>query len=292
MKKTKILLSLVMLFGLTVSVFAEKPYMKDKDCFIPPPQFQEREIIDEDGKIDIFDTDMGYRGKNYFKYHKKHFNKKRFEKKFADLNLTDKQKEDLKALKKDYRKIKYKLVKEFNSKTKKLNEEYFKEKYNDKEIKSITKDLKELSAKIIDTDIEKKDGMRKILTAEQYNKLFKPKTHYDRLAERIGLSEEQKEKFTKILESKREKEQDLRKQLNEKEFSLRQEFDKENIDKKAITKLSDEISKISKDLYKLDVDTKIELKSILSPEQYKRYIQPRPGIIYEPTRIEKNIDKR
>ncbi len=208
------------------------------------------------------------------------------------MNLTDKQKEDLKALKKDYRKTKYKLVKEFNSKTKKLNEEYFKEKYNEKEIKNITKDLKDLSDKIIDTDIAKKDGMRKILTAEQYNKLFKPKTHYDRLAERIGLSEEQKEKFTKILESKREKEQDLRKQLNEKEFSLRQEFDKENIDKKAITKLSDEISKISKDLYKLDVDTKIELKSILSPEQYKRYIQPRPGIIYEPTRIEKNIDKR
>ena len=292
MKKTKILLSLVMLFGLTVSVFAEKPYIKDKDCFIPPSQFQEREFIDEDGKIDIFDTDMGYHGKNHFKYTKKHFNKKRFEKRFADLNLTDKQKEDLKALKKDYRKTKYKLVKEFNSKTKKLNEEYFKEKYNEKEIKNITKDLKDLSDKIIDTDIAKKDGMRKILTAEQYNKLFKPKTHYDRLAERIGLSEEQKEKFTKILESKRGKEQNLRKQLNEKEFSLRQEFDKENIDKKAITKLSDEISKISKDLYKLDVDTKIELKSILSPEQYKRYIQPRSGIIYEPTRIEKNIDKR
>ncbi len=68
MKKTKILLSLVMLFGLTVSAFAEKPYIKDKDCFIPPPQFQEREFIYEDGKIDIFDTDMGYHGKNHFKY--------------------------------------------------------------------------------------------------------------------------------------------------------------------------------------------------------------------------------
>ncbi|MBR4633111.1 MAG: hypothetical protein IKO48_07350 [Elusimicrobia bacterium] len=142
MKKTKILLSLVMLFGLTVSVFAEKPYIKDKDCFIPPSQFQEREFIDEDGKIDIFDTDMGYHGKNHFKYTKKHFNKKRFEKRFADLNLTDKQKEDLKALKKDYRKTKYKLVKEFNSKTKKLNEEYFKEKYNEKEIKKHNKRFK------------------------------------------------------------------------------------------------------------------------------------------------------
>ena len=133
MKKTKILLSLVMLFGLTVSVFAEKPYIKDKDCFIPPPQFQEREFIDEEGKIDIFDTDMGYHGKNHFKYNKKHFNKKRFEKKFADLNLTDKQKEDLKALKEANFESKKELENQFRTKVKALNDEISKEEYSKKD---------------------------------------------------------------------------------------------------------------------------------------------------------------
>ena len=116
------------------------------------------------------------------------------------------------------------------------------------------------------------------------------------MAERLGLSEDQKEKVIKILETKKEKEFDLKKQLREKDILLKQEFDKENIDKDVISKLYEDFSNISKDLFKSDIDTKIELKSVLTSEQYNKFIKPRPNpmkpIIYEPTACDKNIDKK
>ena len=117
------------------------------------------------------------------------------------------------------------------------------------------------------------------------------------LVDRLDLSEEQAEKIIKLIEEKREKEKPLRQQLREDEALIKQEFDKDIIDMEVITKLSDEISNISKELLKLDVDLKVGLKSILSPEQYKKLSKPRTPkiprtpIIYEPTDSNKSIDK-
>ena len=207
-----------------------------------------------------------------------------------------KQKEDLKVLKESNKKAMKELTTKFQTKVNALNDELLKDKYSTKEIKKLTKDIKDISSKLIDTKISKKEGMRKILTTEQYNKIFKIKTHYDILADRLGLSPEQKEKFIKALKNKEEKEKILKTELREKDFALKKEFDKENIDKNVVTKLSEEISNISKDLFKLDIDTKMELKSILTPEQYKKFIKPIPNprkpIIYEPTACDKKIDKK
>lgn len=282
MKKSTLFLSLVMMLGLSVSLFAEMPKEENADCMIPPPpQFQQER--------DCNDDFMPF-------WNKGNFNKNFCDEKIKDLNLSDNQKEALKALKKANFKSKKDLEKQFKSKTKALNDELLKEKYSTKEIKKLTKDIKDISSKLIDTKIAKKEGIRKILTTEQYNKMFKVKTHFDILAERLGLSDEQKEKFVKILESKREKEFAIKQQLREKDILLKKEFDKENIDKDVIAKLSEEISNLSKDLFKLDIDTKIEIKSILTAEQYNKFIKPRPNprkpIIYEPTACDKNIDKK
>lgn len=289
MKKSKMLLSFVMMLGLSVSLFAAQPQEQDGTCFIPP-QPQETDFYNQDI---ISSNDMDVANQDFNppeRFHKRHFGDK-----LKKLNLTDKQKEDLKTLKKSYFKTKTELEKQFMTKEKALNDELLKEKYSTKEIKNITKEMKALSAKLIDNKIVKKEGMRKILTSEQYNKMFKVKTYFDILAERLGLTSEQKEKFVKILKTKKDKEFNLKQQLREKETLLRKEFDKENIDKSIISKLSEDISRISKDLFKLEVNTKIELKSVLTTEQYNKFIKPRPNptkpIIYEPTDFDKNIDK-
>ena len=177
-----------------------------------------------------------------------------------------------------------------------IEEELFKEKYSQKVIKKSIKNIKAFSNKIIDNKITKKQSLKNILSNEQYVKMFKPKTKYDMLAERLGLSAEQKEKVAKIFEEKKDKEIEFKKQLREKDMLLKQEFDKENIDKNAISKLSEEISNITKELFKLDINTKMELKSILTPEQYNKFTKPFPNpkkpIIYEPTDCDKNIDKK
>lgn len=304
MKKSTLFLSLAMMLSLSVSVFAE--FSQDQNsCMIPPPPQCQQEKDFNDDMTSVWDIDMsqneGRPCEWNMDFHKKQFEKgkfgkKHFDKKFKDLNLTDKQKEDLKGLKKANFESKKELEKQFRTKVKALNDEFLKEKYSAKEVKNLTKEIKNLSAKLIDNKIAKKEGMRKVLTSEQYNKIFKIKTPFDMLAERLGLSAEQKEKVAKIFEEKKDKEIEFKKQLREKDMLLKQEFDKENIDKNAISKLSEEISNITKELFKLDINTKMELKSILTPEQYNKFIKPIPNpkkpIIYEPTDCDKNIDKK
>ena len=300
MKKSTMLLSLVMMLSLSVSTFA----VNNKDCFIPPQPQQEEAVNDE--MMDVCDMDIdqaecGPCGQN-FPGPKKIFPKKPFGDRFEKINLTDKQKEDLKALKDSTRKEIKELKDKCQAKIKALNDELLKEKYSAKEIKNISKEIKAISSKIIDKKIAKKEAMRKILTFEQYNKMFKPKTKYDILAKKLGLSDEQKEKFIKILDTNKEKEMALTQQLREKEIALKQEFDKENIDKTAITNLSNEVSNIKKELFDLDINKKIELKSVLTAEQYNEFINPCPKpirpikpikpIIYEPTDSNKSIDKK
>ena len=305
MKKSTLFLSLAMMLCLSVSLFAEFPQEQDSDYMIPPPQFQQERECNDDmlpfWEIDCFNEDCRP-CEPKMDPHKKQFekgnfgNKTFFNKKFDKLNLTDKQKEDLKKLKKETIEATKDIATKIKTKVKALNDELLKEKYSAKEVKNITKEIKNLSSKLIDTKVSKKEGMRKILTTEQYNKMFKVKTHYDILAERLGLSPEQKEKFVKILETKQEKEKALRAELREKDIALKKEFDKESIDKDAISNLSEDISKISKDLFKLDIDTKLEIKSVLTSEQYNKFIKPCPAprkpIIYEPTDCDKNIDKK
>ena len=238
MKKSTLFLSLAMMLCLSVSLFAEFPQEQDSDYMIPPPQFQQERECNDDmlpfWEIDCFNEDCRP-CEPKMDPHKKQFekgkfgNKNFFDKKFDKLNLTDKQKEDLKNLKESNKKTFKELTTTFQAKVKSLNDEFLKDKYSKKEVKKLTKDIKDISSKLIDVKIAKKEGMRKILTTEQYNKMFKVKTHYDILAERLGLSSEQKEQFIKILKTKKEKEIALKQQLREKDMLLKQEFDKVNI---------------------------------------------------------------
>ncbi len=308
MRKFKALLSLVVLLGLTSSSFAEIPKDMKKDCFIPP-QSQESKDCDEEIMF-ICDIDVPQQELCFYEKGSPEpemdFNKKFLEDKLNKFKLTDKQKEDFKKLKEKSKKEVSELTKKFKSKVRDLNNEFYKENYNVKDVKNIVKDIKSISAKIIDSKVANKEGLRKILTSQQYNKMFKPKTKYDVLAERLGLTEEQKEKFIGILERKKEQEEPLKEQLREFEQEIKQEFEKDEIDMAVVTRLSNDISNITTKLFKIDLNSKIELKSVLSTEQYKQYTNPvrptpikpikpiKPGkpIIYEPMDSEKSIDKK
>ena len=292
MKKVKMLLGLVLMLGLVSSLFAED----EIECFIPP-QPQKGTVYNDDIMV-VYDIEMPQQDFSLYERNfpepEIDFNKRFMENKLNKLKVTDKQKEDFKNLQEESKKEIKDLTNKFKAKIKALNNEFFKEKYSSKEIKNLSKDIKSISTKIIDTTVAKKESLRKILTSKQYNNLFKPKTKYDRMADRLGLSEEQKEKVIKVFETKKEKEQSLRQQLREDETLIKQEFEKDVIDMEVITKISEEISNISKELLKIDLDSKVELKSILSPDQYKKLSRPaapRTPIIYEPTDNNKNIDK-
>lgn len=291
MKKTKMLLSLVMMLALSVSVFAKDTPKEAPDCLIPPcPQ---NEGFCCDGAMNDCGMDMEHKDFHQFKHHQKDFNK--FAKgkhfggfKFKNLNLTDKQKEDLKALKQSNMKTQQELMKTIMDEKKAIDEELLKEKYSEKAINKSIKKIKETSAKIIDNKIAEKQSLKKILTKEQYVKMFKQQTKIDILAEKLNLSKEQQEKVENIFKANKEQKMELCKQLKEKQDLLKQEMDKSDFNKDTAISLNNDINEISKSMFKLKIEKKEQLKSVLSEEQYNKMKE----MHHKKMPTKKNIDKK
>ncbi len=272
MRRTKMLLSFAMMTAFSVSLFAMPAKQEGQDCKIPPA----KDIVCCGDSVFIWEFMQpqpdGQCQKESFKYAKKFDKKDKLfkEKLLEKLNLNDKQKEDFKNLKQTNEKTMQELKKEFREKLKAVNDEFLQEKYAAKEINSLNKDLQKISSKILENYITEKKELRKILTYEQYNKLFKHKTKYDILAEKLNLTAEQQEKLTKLMETKKETVLQLKEKMEQKRKDLEEEFNKDNIDKDMISSITKEISEISNDLFKVNIDTKIEMKSVLSQEQYNK----------------------
>lgn len=291
MKKTKMLLSLVMMLALSVSVFAKGTPEDKTDCFIPPCP-QDEEICCND-TINECDMNVEHNDFHYFKHHKKDF--KDFRKgnhfgkcDFKKLNLTDKQKEDLKALKQANMKKQQELMKTIIDEKKAINEELLKEKYSEKAIKKSIKKIKETSAKMIDNKIAEKQAMKKILTNEQYVKMFKHPTKIDILAEKLNLSKEQQEKVKKIFDTNKEKKMELVKQLKEKQDLLKQELSKTDFSKDTAISLNNDINELSKKMFSLKIEKREQMKSVLSEEQYNKMVE----MHHKRMPANKNIDKK
>ena len=301
MKNTKMLLSCAMMLMFSVSIFAGQ---KQEKCPGNMILMQEEQYCNEAGKkqgkcLDcicvqqdgqycneqepLFMCDGNMRkGKKFKRPHFKKDSMRNFnkncnpfkeaycEKMLDKLNLTDKQKEDLKALEESTMKKQQELMQVIMNENKTINEELLKNKYDEKVIKKSVKNIKVASNKLTDNQIKNKKSLKKILTNEQYVEIFKAKTIYDILAERLNLSNEQKEKVTTILKDSDTKRKELIEKKITKECSLKEELEKENCKKDTVSQLTKDISKLSDELFKLHIDTKMELKSVLSFEQYSQ----------------------
>ena len=200
----------------------------------------------------------------------KNFKKGFCEKMFKKLNITDTQKEALKSLKESSIKKQQELMKIIMKEWETINKELLNENYSQKIIRKSIKNIKAFSNKIIDNKITKKQSLKKILSNEQYVKMFKPKTKYDMLAERLNLSNEQKEKVTTIIDDSDKRTKELICKKFEKKKLLKEEIEKENSNKDTVVQLIEDVSNISNELFKLKIDTKIKLKDVLSFEQYNK----------------------
>lgn len=93
--------------------------------------------------------------------------------------------------------------------------------------------------------------------------------HYVQVEQDLSLSEEQQKQVRNIFDTNREKIIPLRDQRNLKSIVLEQEMEKEKPNMKVIRNLENEISELSKEIYKIVQSTKSELQAVLSPAQYE-----------------------
>jgi len=292
MKKTKLMLSVVMVMCLAISVFAmpndfKGNCEKDKKCPAERCDMDKDDIMFVLTMFDCPQPDKDFCHKEKFKFgchqpgndlcHKHHFNgdmkehrnfgeHKNFRPWEDKLNLTDEQKAKLKGLKEK----EFALKKDFFDKIKSINEEFANENPNEKNIKSMQKEAKKLSQEIIDNYINNKKQLREVLSFEQYSKMFTKKTRFDMFAEKLNLTDEQKEKVKTLFEQNKEKSESMKKAVFEDKIKLEKELEKETVDTNAVNNLSNEISQLSQDIVKNNINMKVELKNILTAEQYNK----------------------
>lgn len=93
--------------------------------------------------------------------------------------------------------------------------------------------------------------------------------HYEQVSQDLTLNESQQERIKVLLDASREKITPLREEKDLKSAALEQERAKENPNETTINSLENEISDLSRKIYKITQDTKNELKIILLPAQYQ-----------------------
>lgn len=268
MKMEKLLLSMSLLLALCVTSFAMPPEMNKEDanqdgtCAVKPcksevfvflglaPEFKHEPKMKEAGCVNF---------------------------RFLQ-ELSPEQRDKIKQIKETNKAQNEKTIESIKAKFEALDKELSKAKYNKKAITKLTKEINKLSNKKITAKITEKQQIRDVLTPEQYKKMIKKPSKYDRFAQKLDLSQEQQDLIEKMFETNKEKMASVVKDLAEKKAALNEEFAKEDADFDVINSLSIEVADLSKTKFQIITDTKTQLKKILTSEQYKKLTEKRPGI--------------
>lgn len=105
------------------------------------------------------------------------------------------------------------------------------------------------------------------------DKAFKEKMKEHRLEmqKELGLTKEQQEKLDANRKAQKEQMQVLRKTKQEKMEALRQELQKEQMEEAKINQLNGEIKQLQSQLSDLRINSVMEVRKILTPEQFKKF---------------------
>jgi Spy/CpxP family protein refolding chaperone len=93
-----------------------------------------------------------------------------------------------------------------------------------------------------------------------------------------GLTDDQIEKMKEIQYNFTKTGIGLKADLKEARLELRHQMAQENTDKKEIAKLVDRVAEVEKMVLKHEVDRKLAVKEILTPEQFQKFLQKRGGM--------------
>jgi len=91
----------------------------------------------------------------------------------------------------------------------------------------------------------------------------------DKIMQELGLTDEQKEKLKEMKDAQRESGKEIRAQQREKREEMRKELEKTEPDLTKINKLIDEMAELDKQKTKNRVQGILDMKKVLTPEQYK-----------------------
>ena len=98
---------------------------------------------------------------------------------------------------------------------------------------------------------------------------------FEKMAKDLGITDEQKDKLNEMMKEDMSRKKELREVIKQKMEAIDAELLKENIDMNAVNALAAEIQQTSADISRINIESKLKVRSVLSFEQYTKMEQTR-----------------
>ncbi len=98
---------------------------------------------------------------------------------------------------------------------------------------------------------------------------------FDKISKELNITDEQKQKINELMQSDLAKKKVLRDQIRQKSELIDEELIKEKFDMNVINNLSTEIQQLNAEISKINIESKLNVRNILTFDQYSRMEQAR-----------------
>lgn len=92
----------------------------------------------------------------------------------------------------------------------------------------------------------------------------------DKLSEELNLTPEQRQQMKEHHQASREEMRSLREKMKENRKALAEELKKENPDRRNINRIASQMKEVQGEIIDQRIDNFLEMKKILTPEQYQK----------------------
>jgi Spy/CpxP family protein refolding chaperone len=120
-----------------------------------------------------------------------------------------------------------------------------------------------------------KENKKSMPPTSPNNYQLQMKQDFDKISKELNITDEQKQKINELMQADLSKKKELRQQIKQTMNIIDEELTKENLDTETINKLTHEIQQLSAEISKLNVESKLNVRNILSFKQYSRMEQAR-----------------
>jgi len=93
---------------------------------------------------------------------------------------------------------------------------------------------------------------------------------FDKISQELNITEDQKQKINELMQADIAKKREIRQQIKQKSESIDEELMKEKPDMKKINDVSTEIQKMNAEIAKINIESKLNVRNILTYDQYSR----------------------
>ncbi|MBO7431723.1 MAG: periplasmic heavy metal sensor [Elusimicrobia bacterium] len=102
---------------------------------------------------------------------------------------------------------------------------------------------------------------------------------FDKISKELNITDDQKQKINELMQADITKKRELRQQIRQKSNAIDEELMKEKPDMKKINDVSTEIQKLNAEIAKINIESKLNVRNILTYDQYSRMEKARKQLM-------------